>query len=173
MYTSTGADLPATFATVCPRWRIHLFPLLFLYFNSPVTSFGTETNLSSHPLKIGFTDLPPVSVVNDIDPIGGYSAIFLRKLLSLIGVNFSFVGYPMKRLKASLENGTTNIWLGPKEVENVVYGEKSIFSLSLSIFSAKKRPAGESAFRLERSPHYCCRRPSVWQCWYLCFRSSK
>lgn len=102
-----------------------------------------EQSASSEPLEIGLLDLPPYYVLGKNEEVkGGLFVDMLAKIFDRAGIEYSFAGYPPKRLYSNLGKGITHVWMGTLGV--VEYEGKTLVSpkkmaeINLHVFSIHK-----------------------------------
>lgn len=100
-------------------------------------------SVSSGPLEVGMLDFPPYYVLGKNEEVkGGLFVDMLAKILDRAGLEYSFVGYPPKRLYSNVSKGITHIWMGTLGVEEyegkTLVSPKKMADINLHIFSMDK-----------------------------------
>lgn len=115
--------------------RCFIFSVFFVF------CLGQDAGSAS--LEVGLLDFPPYYVLGRNEEVkGGLFVDMLVKILDRAGLEYSFAGYPPKRLYSNVGKGITHIWMGTLGVEE--YEGKTLVSpqimaeINLHVFSMDK-----------------------------------
>ncbi|WP_394781442.1 substrate-binding periplasmic protein [Undibacterium sp.] len=90
-------------------------------------------------VEAAFVNFPPYSIVDDNGPVRGPMVDMVENLLKQAGIRYTIAGYPLNRIKANIVSGKTGIFVGPRGVNDVLYGPERILINSINLYSLKGR----------------------------------
>lgn len=76
-------------------------------------------------VKIGALHFPPFYVVETKDDVSGYYIDTLKTIFEHAGLEYTFEGYPPKRLYIGVAEGLVDVWMGTRGVE--IYEDKTFY----------------------------------------------
>lgn len=114
--------------------------MAYLFLSAVMSVFCLSASSYSAPLEIGALNFPPYYVVeNDTTVTGGYYIDMLKQVFEKAGVEYTFKGYPAKRLYMNLGNGTTQVWMGTLGVAEyegkTLVSPKKLAEINLAVYS--------------------------------------
>lgn len=94
----------------------------------------------AEPLEVGLLNFPPYYVLeNESKVVGGYWYDFLKTMLDRTGLEYTFKGYPPKRLYNNVGEGVTKIWMGTTGVAEyegkVLVSPKAISEINMELYT--------------------------------------
>jgi len=87
--------------------------------------FCVHGALSADKVKIGALHFPPFYVVETKDDVSGYYIDVLKTIFEHAGLEYTFEGYPPKRLYIGVAEGLVDVWMGTRGVE--IYEDKTFY----------------------------------------------
>lgn len=102
-----------------------------------------EQSAISAPLEIGMLDFPPYYVLGKNEEVkGGLFVDMLARIFDRAGIEYTFAGYPPKRLYSNLGKGITHVWMGTLGVAEyegkTLVSPKKMAEINLHVFSMDK-----------------------------------
>jgi len=100
------------------------------------------------PLEVGMLHFPPYYEIKGTDQVEGIFVDFLKKVMDEADIEYTFKGYPPRRLYQNVASGKTDIWMGTTDVKayegKVEVSPERIVNIYLRAYSVGDTPVAKS-----------------------------